>query len=411
MNLRSLFLAAPLAVVVACGGSTSTGSGSASLNAATPSYATLAFDQTTADTAPPATVLAAPLGATLDTAQMAGPGGGCHPHLFMREREVVERVNRHIYKVLGKVEKLIASNPLTDTASSKTWAKTEGGVDTSFTIKLVAANVYSWEFDAGPAGTTPLPVVMTGEIDRSSAIGDHDGKGVMEVDFAKLDAAFPGEHVSGGTLQVQFDVSPTARKITVVADHVTWQLDPGHFDGGVVPTGLTQPRSGAYVYFREPGKGGSLKIQDEMSFACGMDPRVTNASLVPANAQLISRWFKAADGTIHGRSDGLLTGGQLTSTTVAEIVGVTCHNASAEQHMPIEGFWLMKAEDAAGATLVGFSSASVNDTSATPCDPAFLDVPVLADASKDFTGWPKPDPAAPINPFYSDNAPDPFPGM
>jgi hypothetical protein len=409
MNLRTLFLAAPLAVVLACGGSTSTGTGSASLNAATPSFAALSLDQVKADAVAPATVLDAPLDSTL----MAGPGGGCHPHLFMREREVVERVNRHIYKVLGKVEKLIAANPLTETASFKTWAKTEGGVDTSFTIKLVAANVYSWEFDAGPTGTTPLPVVMTGEIDRSTATGDHDGKGTMEVDFAKLAAAFPHEHVSGGTLQVQFDVSASSRKITVVADQVTWQLDPAHFEGGAIPTGLTQARSGAYTYFRESGKGGSLKIQDEMSFACGMDPRVANAALVPANAQMISRWFKAADGSVHGRSDGLITGGQLTGSAIASIVGVTCHDASAEQHMAAEGFWLMKAEGPTGATVVGFSSTSLSDPSATaaPCDPLLGDVPLLADSTKDFTGWPPVDPAHSINPFYSDNSPFPFPGM
>jgi hypothetical protein len=399
MKLRYLFLAAPLAIVVACGGSTSTGTGSTALDAATPRFSSLAFDQTASDTAAPTAPLAAPLA----TAQMAGPGGGgCHPHLFMREREVVERVNRHVYKVLGKIEKLIAATPLSETDSSKTWTKTEGGVDLSFTIKLVSPNVYSWEFAAGTTGTTPLPIVMTGEIDRTNATGAHDGKGTMQVDFAKLNAAFPREHVAGGTIEVQFDVSAASRQITVVADQVTWELDASHFDGGVVPSGLTQPRSGAYVYFREPGKGGSLKIQDEMSFACGMDPRVANASLVPANAQMVSRWYKAADGTVHGRSDGLITGGQLAGTAVASIVGVTCHDASAEQHMPTEGFWLMKAEDAAGATLVGFSSTSLMDTTATPCDPIFGDVPTLADATKDFTAWPA---------SFSDDVPFPFPGM
>ena len=110
MNFRTLILTAPLAVVLACGGSTSTGTGSAALDAATPSFAALALDQTDADTSPPAaTLLAVP--ETALVAQMSGPGGGCHPHLFMREREVVERVNRHIYKVLRHVEKVIAIHP------------------------------------------------------------------------------------------------------------------------------------------------------------------------------------------------------------------------------------------------------------------------------------------------------------
>jgi hypothetical protein len=126
---------------------------------------------------------------------------------------------------------------------------------------------------------------------------------------------------------------------------------------------------------------------------------------------MISRWYKAADGTVHGRSDGLLTGGPLAGTAVASIVGLTCHDASAEQHMPTEGFWLVKAEDAAGATLVGASSQTMMDTSVTPCDPAFGAVPLLANGSQDFARWPTPDPASPINPFYSDDEPFPFPGM
>jgi hypothetical protein len=53
---------------------------------------------------------------------------------------------------------------------------------------------------------------------------------------------------------------------------------------------------------------------------------------------------------------------------------------------------------------VGFSSASVSDPTGTPCDAVFGDVPVLADSSKDFTGWPKSYYETPPVPF-------PFPGM
>jgi hypothetical protein len=398
VNLRTLFLSAPLAVVVACGGSASTGAGSANLDAATPSYAALAFDQTAADATPPGAAL---VGEVSSSASMQGPGGGCHPHLFMREREVVERVNRHVYKVLRKVERLIASIPVDQTSISKTWTTTETGVDASFTVKLVGPNVYSWELAAGPTGTTPLPVVMTGEIDRTGATGEHEGKGEMEIDFAKLNAAFPQERVASGTLSVRFDVSATARKISVVATGLVWDLDASHFDGGVIPSGLTQPRSGSYVYFREPQKGGSLKIRDQMVFVCGLAPGITNPDLVPADAQMVSRWFKASDGKVHGRSDGLITGGQLVAP-VGRIVGVTCHGAAAERHMPTEGYWLMKAEDASGATLVGASATSMMDASATPCDPAFGPVPTLEDATNDFKDWPA---------SYADDTPFPFPGM
>ena len=125
MNLRTLFFSAPLAVVMACGGSTSTGTGSAALDAAVPAFSKLSIDQTAADATPPAALATAPAAIVAETtsAQMMGPGGVCHPHLFVREREVVERVNRHVYKVLGKIEKLIARNPLIETNSSKTWTE------------------------------------------------------------------------------------------------------------------------------------------------------------------------------------------------------------------------------------------------------------------------------------------------
>lgn len=415
MNLRTLFLAAPLAVVMACGGSTSTGTGSAALDAALPTFSKISIDQTAADTTPPAAVTAAPAAVVAETAsaQMMGPGGVCHPHLFMREREVVERVNRHVYKVLGKIERLIAATPLTSTDNVKVWTKTEGGVTSTFTIRLVTANTYGWEFDAGvaaptgptgPTGPVAQEVIMTGEIDRSGAVGAHDGKGSMDIDFTKFHAVFPNERVAQGTLEVQFDVSATARTIAAKATGIAWDLDPARFaDMGGIPAGLSQPRSGEYVYFREPGKGGSLKIQDEMVFGCAMDPTVNNPSLVPANARMVSRWFRDTAGVVHGRSDGLITGGQLVAP-VASIVGVTCHGAATEQGMPTEGFWLMKAENATGGTVVGFSSASVGDPSGTPCDATFGDVPVLADATKDFTGWPPSFYETPAVPF-------PFPGM
>ena len=394
MRFQNLLLAAPLAVVLACGGSATTGTGSAALDAAVPTYQALSLDQTTIDDSAPAVAVVA----EAVTAEMSGPGG-CHPHLFVREREVVERVNRHVYKVLRLVERLVANSPSDATSISKTWAKVESGVEISFTITLVSPSVYGWELAAGPAGTTPLPVVMTGEIDRNGYAGPHEGKGSMSVDFAKLHAAFPRERASSGTLAVEFDVSAASRTISVVATDVTWELDASKFDGGTVPAALAAPRSGAYVYHRQAGKGGSLKIQDQMVFLCNMDSRVDNASLVPADAQVVSRWFVAADGRVKGRSDGLITGGNLVAP-VDRIVGVTCRNASADRHMPSEGYWLMKAESSDGATVVGFNSMMAGDPSATPCDPAFGPVPTLADASNDFTAWPA---------SYADGVPYPFP--
>jgi hypothetical protein len=393
LQLRNALLAAPLALALGCGGSTP-GSGSAALDAATPSYASLSMDQVSADTASSALLTGASTAAVAPAAAIAGDG--CHPHLFVRQREVVERVNRHIHKALRHVEAVIARNPLTATDTTKTWESVEGGIDRRFTITLLAPGVYGWELDVGPVGTTPLPVVLTGQIDRSGATGPHQGKGELHIDFAKLHAGFPSERVTQGTLDVQFDVEAASRKVFVTARDVAWDLDASLFASSAVVSALSAPRSGAYVYFREPGKGGSLEIQDQMVFLCP-----ANASLLPSDAALVSRWYRVADGSVHGRSDALMKNGQLPAAGIDHVAGVTCHQSAAEGETQAEGFWLMKAEDASGATLSGASSATVADPGAVACDPIFGAVPTLADATNDFTGFPA----------TIDGTPFPFPNM
>jgi hypothetical protein len=394
MNLRNTLLASSLALALACSGSSTTaGSGSAALDAATPSYAALSMDQVSTD---------ATISANAPTALTSAPqpdvmlsGDGCHPHLFLRQREVVERVNRHIYKALRHVEVAIARNPLSATDDTKTWESVENGIDRKFTISLVSADVYSWELDIGPVGTTPLPVVMTGQIDRTGATGPHQGKGTFHIDFAKLHAGYPSEKATQGTLDVSFDVEAASRNLTVTATDVAWDLDATRFSSAAMVTALSAPRSGAYVYYREPGKGGSLKIEDQMVYVCPANP-----SLVPADAQLVSRWYKASDTTIHGRSDAFMKGGQLAAP-VDHLAAVTCQTGRREGDEQAEGFWLMKAEDASGNTISGESSQDLGE-STTACDPIFGVVPELADNHDDFTGWPS---------SYSDGTPFPFPNM
>ena len=389
-----------LAALVGCGGTggstvgpNTPGAGSAALTAATPSFAALSIDQEAGD-ATVAALATDPLpGALVATAPT---GDGCHPHLFLRQREVVERVNRHIYKALRHVEAVIARNPLSSTETSKTWESTDGGIDRRFTITLVDTSVYSWELDIGPVGTTPLPVAMTGKIDRSLAVTPHDGKGSFSIDFAKLHDGYRAERVSQGTLAVQFDVSAASRTLTVTATNLAWDLDHSRFDSAAVVSALSAPRSGAYVYFREPGKGGSLKIADQMVFACPANP-----SLTPADAQLVSRWYKFTDGSIHGRSDALMKGGQLAAP-VDHVYAVTCHLSAHESDAQDEGFWLVKTEDATGNTLDGESSTHLNEN-VTACDPALgTEVPDLQGGANDFTGWPA---------RFDDGVPVGFPGI
>jgi hypothetical protein len=179
MQIRHLFLAAPLAVALACGG----GSGGTAIDAATPSYAALTMDQVSTDTSP----LAGGVETTTSATMMGGDA--CHPHLFLRDREVVERVNRHIYKALRHVEVALASAAPTSSNTVKTWEVVRDGIDRKFTVTFLSPDVYGWELDVGPAGTSPLPVAMTGQIDRSGATGPHQGKGVLHIDGRSLRAA------------------------------------------------------------------------------------------------------------------------------------------------------------------------------------------------------------------------------
>ena len=396
MSLRHALLAAPLAIAMACGGASNdnptTGGSHAALTAATPTYGALSLDQVSTDTTASALTAASPTPAAALTATppLIMDAVSCHPHLFLRQREVVERLNRHIYKALRHVETAIASGKVDQTNTSMTWEQVENGIDRKFIVMFVSAGVYTWELDVGAAGTTPLPVAMTGQIDRTGTTGPHQGKGTLHVDFAALHAGFPAETVTQGTLDVQFDTEAGSRTVTVGAKDVAWQLDPAWFDNmPAVMAALSAPRSGSYVYFRQPGTGGSLKIQDQMVFACPSNPQ-----LLAADAQLVSRWYKATDGSVHGRSDAFMNGGQLGSP-IDHVAAITCHLGAVEGQSQAEGLWLMKAEAADGSTVTGWSSAS----GAEPCDPIFGPVPTLTDAKNDFTAWPS---------SYSDGVPYPL---
>jgi hypothetical protein len=397
MSQRHALLAVPLALALAtaCGGGSNanptTGGSTAALTAATPSYGELSLDQVSTDTSSSAlTALSPASGAALTTMPVMMDTQTCHPHLFLRQREVVERLNRHIYKALRHVEAAIAAGKVDQTNTSITWERVENGIDRKFTVTFVSDGVYTWELDVGAVGASPLPVAMTGQIDRTGTTGPHQGKGTLHVDFAALHAGFPGETVAQGTLDVQFDTEAASRTLTVTAKDVTWELDGTWFDGmPAVMAALSSPRSGSYVFNRQPGIGGSLKLQDQMVFACPSNPQ-----LLAADAQLVTRWFKASDGSVHGRSDALMTGGQLTAP-VDHVVAVTCHLGASDGAFEAEGLWFMKAEAADGSTVESWSAQAGTE----PCDPIFGPVPDSTDAKNDFTTWPS---------SYSDGVPYPM---
>ena len=382
-TLRAAVLASPLALALACGGSGSGATGSSSeLLAAAPTSETFAVSVT--DTTPAPAALST---ANLDPVVAFPPifvGGGdaCHPHLFQRTEAVAARLNRHLYKFLGRIDRLIADDPTVSTSSQVVWERVRNGLDERFTLTQVATGQYTWSLDLRQGSTGSFTTVFSGEIDRTTASGPHQGKGDMTLDLTALQSVIPTEPASG-VIQVTFDVEAAQRLEAFDASGVTWDTNGDPDD---LPA--KAPRDAHYVLDRVPGKGGSLKAADEMIFLCPANPQGLQASV-----ELVSRWYVLTDGSQHGRSDALMTGGQLTSTQ--SFVGLTCHEKPAAGQ-PVESYWLMKLED--GGTVV--SGSAHQGGTGTPCDPVFGSVPALDSTAGDFD-------FTQVN--FTDDDPYPFP--
>ena len=405
MKLSRALLTVPLALLVACGGQVAD---QAFIDAA-PTYAGLAMDQTAPDAAAPGGTTGAL--SLADSALMA-PDAPCHPHLFIRSHEVVARVNAHLYRFLRHVAFALAHRPEVATQGEHVWERVlPSGVTVRFTMTR-SGDVFTWLLELAPPQGAFVPVFW-GEIDRTGATGPRQGKGTLTLDLTALHSVIPLERGTG-QVSASFEVTAAFRHIVVDAADVAWEIDPLMLPFGMDPAvvaALEQPRSGHYVFYRKLGTGGSLKLKDQMVFLCPANPGYKLADAVVAD-----RWYRSQDGTRHGRSDGLVTGGQLPDQVppVARVVGVTCQQGSTEMAMPDELFWLMKAEAADGSTIVGWSSEWLPGFGPEACDPALNPpsgtVPDLVSSANDFdfgqvtftTGVDLADPA---------NQPYPFPGL
>ncbi len=410
---RTLILAAPLALAAGCGGG-----GSDAFVDAAPSYSALSMDMTGSDTSAPSAVAltASPLTAEPSTAAALTPDL-CHPHLFIRTHEVAARVNLHIFKFLRFVEAALLRHPRISTDGQRVWEWVRpDGVTVRFTITR-AGDVFTWLLELEPSGGTTFVTVFSGEIDRTGATGPHQGKGTFRLDLTALHSVIPTEPVTG-VIQASFLATPAQRELVFDAASVAWEIDPLLLPAGTtsaVVTALQTPRSAHYVYFREPGKGGSLKIKDQMVFLCPANP-----SFKLADAVLVDRWYRTGDGSRHGRADAQMTGGQLPDqlAPISKVEGVTCHQSPSDTSTvdtTVETYWLMKAEDDTGATLLGFEAA----IGAAACDPLLnqdgqptdhVIVPLLSGPSQDFDFSVVPF-ATNVDLGDPDNQPYPFPGM
>jgi hypothetical protein len=365
---RFTMLAVPLALA-ACGGS----SREDAFRDAAPTSAALSID---VDDGAAATATV-----TVSPSSLLPIFDACHPLLFARTEAVARRLNRHFRQALNRIEHVIARHPDLATGSQFVWTEQRDGLDIRFTMTR-AGDVFTWMLELRPTGAADFVTVFSGQIDRTGATGPHQGTGDFVLDLDALHSV-TGLDVAG-KLDATFTLTATKRLIQITAAGVKWDPD---MDGDLA---RISPLDAKYTFLREPGVGGSLVLKDSMIFFCPANP-----TLLPADALLVSRWFRTASGEIHGRSDAEASGGQIPAGDAW--MGVTCHSRPADpMTMPSEFFWMVKEEDSSGATLLSWQVSAGADA----CDPAFGAVPSASNNATDFD-------FASVNPAV----PFPFPGM
>lgn len=377
-------------LAAACGGGSSSSSSTSPLAAGAPSYGAIAMDLTTADgTAPAATetpmpAAVAPAGTSSTALFVDDP---CHPHLFIRTETTVARVNRHLWHALRFAALALRGTPIA-VADSAVWDTVGPMIERKLTVTRTGDTTYAWTLEIEQRDAASFTTIATGTLDRTGAATPREGAGTVHVDLGAI-ASVTGQEIAG-TLDFDFSSLAGTRKVVGDAKDVVWDSD------ALSPV-RAAPRSSHYVFLHEAGKGGSLLADDDMVFACPSNP-----DLKAADVQLVARWYRTTTGELHGRSDALMTNGQLPDHSIDHVVGVTCHTQPAEgSSVTAESYWLMKAEDSTGATIVG-QSHEANGTDASACDGVFGAVPTLADDTNDFD-------FSTID--FTGTTPYPFPGM
>jgi hypothetical protein len=364
-------IALPIAfALAACGGSGASNTADYRANAVT--FDQVAISQNDADQVPPAQ-------GAYDSTSEDVSAVACHPHLFQRTGEVISRVNRHFFKLLAHVDDLIAGNPASSSGNTRTWENVRNGIDRKLTITATdnpdGSTTYDFELDLKTAGSTgDFVKVAFGSLNHSGApaasVTDAvstriENKGAATFDFTALATVNTSERARGQITDAFDNVRDPAhgakRSATLTLTNFMPDDDDGH-----------GPRSGSYLWEREPGTGGKFQFQESVVLFCPSNP-----NSLAADMTTVARWYKAQDNSVHGRSDSKATGGQMQAGQTW--LGVTCAHGQTTA-APAEGYWLMKLEDASGATVSG----QADTNGGTPCDAAFGAVPNLTDNSTDY---------------------------
>jgi hypothetical protein len=329
---------------------------------ATPTFESVALDMTAADAVgenfDDAATASATAGLSAESAVDAQAMDPCHPHLFLRAHAVVAATNGGIWRVLRPIHRIIPFSPRRRDAGTHVWERVVDGFDYKYSVVKTGDQSFTARLEVKKAGDPDTSFVTVYDASVQRDPSNHDGSGTATLDLDKL-ASVTSASVSG-QLSLTFAVTAADKKVVVKMTNFKANSD--------------LPRNGRYVFFRETGKGGSLKFIDDMQLRCtGEIPPAAGTTPVTT----VARWIVASDGT-HFRGDAGATGGQIPASDKWE--GVTC----AQGRDPRENFWMMKLEDATTGQTVSARSSQNTVATAAACDPAFGPVPSIGDAANDY---------------------------
>ncbi len=349
MKTKSTFatLATGALLFGACGGGTtsSTTSGDEYADAA-PTSETMALDMDTSD--------------TVDTQALGA--NDCHPHLFQRTREAIKMLNHHVLKVFARLDRFVDKRPDATTTNSHTWVRTTNNL-TYKAVLTKSGDQFTLEFDvkAATAADTSFVQFASGTFTRIAG-QTHAGNGTINLDLTALGTVVTNEKAKGQIAEI-FEVNSLKKKIQITLTNFVPDSDKS-----------AAPRNGNYVFARTKGAGGSFKFEKTMDLLCPANPTHQLATV-----QIVARWAASANGRI-GRTDALATGGQITAGN--KFIGVTCSSID-KADASAEGYWMMKLEDSAGATVHGSDAADTSGAAA--CDVSlFGPVPSVSSNSSDY---------------------------
>lgn len=384
--MRTLSVCSTLVLVAACGGSDLASPSTSQFVNAAPTYSQVAIEVEAGDATPPAAVN------SVDGQDLAAPAAAdCHPHLFSRTHEIAARLNAHANKMIHHVVDAVQDNPTLTSGQQKQWTRTlaDGSVR-RVTITANSDGSFTTTVELAPAAApTAFVTIATSTVTMTAANASAtppvlaEEKGTIAFDYDKLHSVYANERATGqftATFDVVKDPSKggAGRKKSVTLAFTNFLPEGGDPHG---------PRTGTFTHVGYPGLGGTLSFADTLILLCPANP-----SGATAETTTEARWYKAADGVIHGRADAKAVGSAGSAQIPAgqTWLGVTCHSGNSTARADESGYWMMKLEDATltppNNTVRGSAFENANKATAPACDAALgAKVPDLSDNTNDWT--------------------------